>query len=70
MPMTKPEDFSGGDLNNFYCVHCADPDGNLKSYEEVLRGMAGFMIKSHNMDSEAAEIAAREYMSKMPAWRC
>ncbi|MFB0559117.1 MAG: VOC family protein [Dehalococcoidales bacterium] len=68
MPMTKPEDFGGGNPENIYCVHCSNPDGTLKSYDEVLKGMVNFMIMSQNMDRETAERAAREYMAKMPAW--
>jgi uncharacterized glyoxalase superfamily protein PhnB len=68
MPMTKPEDFGGGNPENKYCVHCSHPDGSLKSYEEALEGMTGFMMSSRNLDKETAERAARDYMSKMPAW--
>ena len=68
MPMTKPEDFGGGNPANIYCLHCSKPDGSLKSREEVLEGMVGFMMMSRNMDRETAESAAREYMAKMPAW--
>lgn len=68
MPITKPEDFGGGDPTSIYCVHCADPDGSLKSYDEVFQGMVSFMMMSQNMDREAAERAAKEHMSKMPAW--
>jgi len=68
MPMTKPEDFGGGNPENKYCVHCSNPDGSLKSYDEALEGMTNFMMKMQNMDRETAESAAREYMSKMPAW--
>ena len=68
MPMTNPEDFGGGNPENKYCVHCTHPDGNLKSYDEALEGMTGFMMKMQNMDREAAESAAREYISGMPAW--
>lgn len=68
MPMAKPEDFGGGNEENIYCVHCANPDGTLKSREEVFEGMVGFMMMSQNMDREQAEIAAKEYMAKMPAW--
>jgi len=68
MPMTKPEDFGGGNPENKYCAHCTHPDGSLKSYDEALEGMTGFMMKTQNMDRETAESAAREYMSKMPAW--
>jgi uncharacterized glyoxalase superfamily protein PhnB len=68
MPMTSPEEFGGGNPENKYCVYCSHPDGSLKSYEEALSGMVNFMMNSRNMDREAAENAAREYMSKMPAW--
>ncbi len=68
MPMTKLEDFGGGNSANIYCVNCANPNGSLKSYEEVSEGMANFMMKIQNMDKETAEKAAKEYMAKMPAW--
>ena len=68
MPMTKLEDFGGGNPANIYCVHCANADGSLKSYDEVLKGMVNFMVMSQNMDRETAEKAAKEYMAKMPAW--
>jgi len=68
MPMTKPEDFGGGNPENLYCVNCCKPDGSLKSHDEVFEGMVGFMMKTQNMDRGTAEIAASEYMSKMPAW--
>ena len=35
MPMSKLEDFGGGNPANVYCVHCANADGSLKKYEEV-----------------------------------
>ncbi len=68
MPMNEPGDFGGGDPANVYCIHCSNADGNLKSYEEVYQGMIGFMISTQNMDKDTAEIAAKEYLSKMPAW--
>ncbi|MBA7624786.1 hypothetical protein ES703_32198 [subsurface metagenome] len=68
MPMTKPEDFGGGNPANIYCVNCSNPDGSLKSHDEVFAGMVNFMMMSQNMDRETAEKAAKEYMAKMPAW--
>jgi uncharacterized glyoxalase superfamily protein PhnB len=68
MPMTSPENFGGGNPENEYRVHCCLPDGSLKSYEEVLDGMAGFMMQSRNMDRPAAVSAAKEYLAMMPAW--
>jgi uncharacterized glyoxalase superfamily protein PhnB len=68
MPMTKFEDFGGGNPANIYCVHCSSPDGSLKSYEEVFEGMVNFMMTSQKMDRKTAEGAAKEHMSRMPAW--
>jgi uncharacterized glyoxalase superfamily protein PhnB len=68
MPMTKPEDFGGGKPENLYCVYCSNPDGSLKSYKEVFEGMSNFMMMSQKMDRKTAESAAKERMSKMPAW--
>ena len=68
MPITKLEDFGGGNPANVYCVHCSNPDGSLKSRDEVFEGMTNFMMMSQNMDRETAEKAVKERMAKMPAW--
>jgi uncharacterized glyoxalase superfamily protein PhnB len=68
MPLTKSEDFGGGNPENLHCVNCCNPDGSLKSREEIFEGMVGFMMKTQNMDRETAEAATKQYMSIMPAW--
>jgi len=68
MPMTKLEDFGGGNPENLYCVYCSNPDGSLKSREDVFKGMVNFMMTSQKMDRKTAESAAKERMSQMPAW--
>lgn len=68
MPMTRLEDFGGGNPANLYCVHCSNADGSLKSREEVFEGMVSFMMMSQNMDRETAKQATQEHMAKMPAW--
>ena len=68
MPMTKVEDFGGGNPENLYCVYCSNPDGSLRSRKEVFEGMVNFMMMSQKMERETAESAAKERMSKMPAW--
>ena len=68
MPMTKPEDFGGENSENIYCVHCANPDGNLKSYDEVFRGMVNFTMMFQKMDEETAVKAIKALLAKMPAW--
>jgi uncharacterized glyoxalase superfamily protein PhnB len=68
MPMTKADDFGGGNPENLYCVYCSNQDGSLKSREEVFEGMVNLMMTSQKMDRETAESAVKERMSKMPAW--
>jgi len=68
MPMTRAEDFGSNNPESGYCVHCVNHNGSLKSYDEVLGGMVNFMMNSRNMDREAAENAAKEYLAIMPAW--
>jgi len=68
MPMTKAEDFGGGDTANLYCIHCSRPDGSLKSYDEVLQGMTEFIMNSQKLNKASAERTAKEHMAKMPAW--
>jgi uncharacterized glyoxalase superfamily protein PhnB len=61
-------DFGGGNPENIYCANCSNADGRLKSREEVYQGMISFMVATQNMDKQTAKVAARDYMSKMPAW--
>ena len=68
IPMSKLEDFGAGNPANITCVHCSNPDGSLKSYDEVYAGMIQFMMTTQNMDRTTAEGAAKDYMAKMPAW--
>ena len=68
MPMTKIEDFGGGSPANIYCVHCTHPDGSLKSWDEAVEGLTGFMMETQGLDRVAAEVRAKEHLGKMPAW--
>jgi hypothetical protein len=69
MPMTRPEDFPGGDATKDYCVHCARPDGSMQSYGEKLDSMTGFMVKTQGLDPGAARKLAAGMMSRLPAWK-
>ena len=68
MPMNKLEDFGGNNPANTYCVNCTYKNGSLKSYEEVYAWMVGVIMHMQDMDEEAAGVAAKEYLSRMPAW--
>jgi len=64
----NPEDHALGDVHNEYCTYCTNPDGSLKSYEEVLALIAEEFVESQGIDKEAAKEMAREVMAKLPAW--
>lgn len=69
MPMTKPADHAQGDVTKDYCLYCARPDGSMKSYDEALAGMAGFMMKTQGLAESAATQAAKAMLANLPAWR-
>jgi hypothetical protein len=69
MPIQKTEEHASGDVSKDYCVHCTQPDGSMKSYEEVLESMAAFMVRTQGLDKGVAREAARAMMSKLPAWK-
>jgi hypothetical protein len=69
MPMRNQQDFGGGLLDNQYCVHCTDVEGNLKPYEQVLENMKNFAIKTMGVSEAEALKMAQEGMAKQPAWQ-
>ncbi len=59
-----------GKPGQMYCGYCTDEKGQLKPYETVLQGtIHGYFMGMMHMEKPAAEKAAREHLSKMPAWR-
>lgn len=69
MPMKTPSEFAGGDTEKDYCVHCANPDGSMKSFEEQKASLTGFIIKTQGIDKDVAMQTAENMMKKLPAWR-
>ena len=68
MPMQTKADFAMEDESKDYCVHCARPDGTMQSYEEKLKSLTGFIMKTQGLDESIAENAAKSMMEKLPAW--
>ena len=53
-----------------YCGYCTDEKGKLKAYDVVLQGtVEGYFVGMKGMKRPEAEKAAREHLSKMPAWQ-
>ena len=68
MPMREKSEFALGDESKDYCVHCANEDGSMHSFEEKKASMTSFIIKTQGLAHEVAENAALAMMKKLPAW--
>ena len=68
MPMKQKSDFAMSDESKDYCVHCANEDGSMQSFEQKKESMTGFIIKTRGLAPEAAKGAAISMMKKLPAW--
>ena len=63
MPLTEAKP------GQMYCPYCCDEQGHLRPYEQVFEGtVTGFFMAMQKMPRQQAEQAAREHLSKMPAW--
>ena len=69
MPMNSAADFAMNDESKDYCVHCANDDGSMHSFEEQKASMTNFIVKTQGLAQEAAENAALAIMKKLPAWK-
>ncbi len=69
MPMPKPEQHAMGDTDKPYCLHCARPDGTMRSYDEAVIGMTAFMMNSQGLDEMSARAAVVKLLSELPAWK-
>lgn len=63
MPLTKAVP------GQMYCEHCTDDAGKLRSWDEVFEGtVTGYFMGMQKMERAEAEVAAKEHLTKMPAW--
>lgn len=58
-----------GAPGQMYCAYCTDERGKLRPYEQIFEGtVTGYFMEMQKMPRKAAEQAAKEHLSKMPAW--
>jgi len=69
MPMRAAAEHCLGDVSKPFCKYCGGPDGNLKSYDDVLAGMTAFVVRTQGLDEKVAREASIAMMAKQPAWR-
>ncbi|MBI5417190.1 zinc ribbon domain-containing protein [Candidatus Poribacteria bacterium] len=68
MPLRTKEDYPDGDESKNYCKYCARPNGSMKSFDEAVVGMAGFLESTQGLTGETARKAAISALTKNPAW--
>jgi hypothetical protein len=59
----------GKEMPGNYCQYCTDEKGNLKSKEEITKGIAGW-LQSWAPDTTGVDFTKRAefYIKSMPAW--
>jgi uncharacterized glyoxalase superfamily protein PhnB len=64
MPLTEAQP------GQMYCDHCTDDAGKLHPFEAILEGTTvGYFMGMQKLERGEAEVAAKEHLSKMPAWK-
>lgn len=69
MPLIKKEDFANGDENALFCIYCVNPDGSVKSCEEIFESGVQYFISQIGDDREMAVKMTRKNMSALPYWQ-
>ncbi len=69
MLLYSPEDYPQGDTAKHFCKYCAHDDGTMRSFDEVLEIVTGFLERTQILNPEAAHQAAFTVLSKNPAWK-
>ena len=60
----KASDHALEDINHKFCVHCTDEQGQLKPYEEILSGIANYLVHSQGVAMTAANEIAKDSACK------
>lgn len=70
MPLEDPKDIGGEIEDGPVCVHCATPEGKVKSCEEVFEGGVQFFMHAvAGTERVLAERLTRKNMKMLPYWQ-
>ncbi|UCD19082.1 MAG: TetR/AcrR family transcriptional regulator [candidate division WOR-3 bacterium] len=69
MILHRATDFANQDTTNRYCRYCTDEQGNLRSFDAVLKTMTTFLEKTQVLNKKSARNAALVVLAKNPAWK-
>ena len=67
--MEKSSDFANNDTSAKTCVYCTNPNGSVKSCEEIFEWWVQFFINSTGADRALAERLVRKNMLRLPYWK-
>lgn len=51
------------------CAACYHDDGSEKTYQDIVSGMAAYLVDALDLSPSAAREIAAERVSSLPAWR-
>ncbi|WP_170113043.1 zinc ribbon domain-containing protein [Ahniella affigens] len=68
-PMQATADFAGGNPNAAFCSTCADANGALKPFDEVLALNADYLAREQRIEPAAAQAMARALLLASPVWQ-
>ena len=70
MPLINPADIGAKTADGSACIHCSNPDGTIKSCEEVFEGGVQFFMDSiPGTERALAERLTRKNMNNLPYWQ-
>ena len=70
MPLMKPDEKGCDTKDGPVCVHCARPEGGIKSCEEIFEGgVAFFLSATGSTDRILAEKLVRKTMNGLSYWQ-
>lgn len=69
MPLENKQDSKRGIDGKLYCIYCLNPDGSLKSFEEILKGSANHLAESQGLNPDSALAVAGKLLKNLPYWK-
>lgn len=69
MPLKESAHYPQGDSSKDYCIHCANQDGSLKSFEDALSGFTQFIVDQSGVTEYEARRKAYTILTQNPAWK-
>lgn len=69
MPLENQDDFALGNTSSVYCKYCVDKNGELLTYDTILKNNAHYFMESQGITEQAATKMAKDLLKTMNAWK-